>query len=618
MAEEKRVFQAEVAKLLDIVVHSLYSNREIFLRELISNASDSCDRLRYAALTQPDLLDGDADFKVTLTPDAEAGTLTLADNGIGMNHDDLVANLGTIARSGTAEFVRQLGGDAKKDVSLIGQFGVGFYSAFMVASKVRVVSRKAGEETAWVWESEGAGEFTVTQSTEAAPRGATITLTLRDDAKEYLEPGTLRRIVKKTSDHIAIPVFLRETGKDEEKLNAASALWARAKSEVTPEQYKEFYHHVAHAFDEPWLTLHYRAEGAIEYTGLLFIPGSKPFDLFQPERKSQVKLYVRRVFITDSVEDFLPPYLRFLRGVVDSADLPLNISRELLQHNPMLSKIRSGLVKRVLSEIGKKTDDAEGYAAFWENFGAVLKEGLYEDFERRDDILTLCRFHSTAAEGWTTPDEVVARMKPGQDEIYYITGDDAAALKRSPQLEAFQAKGIEVLLLTDPIDEFWVSSVGSFKGKTLRSVTESTLDLSKIEGNPDTEAAKAPEAEGLDGLIAVMKAALGDTIADIRRSERLTGSAVCLVAESGQMSIHLEKLLRAHRKLEHGTQRILEINPRHPLITRLAAKAAEKADISDAAHLLLDQARIQEGEPPADPADFARRLADVLEKGLAG
>jgi molecular chaperone HtpG len=619
MAEEKREFQAEVAKLLDIVVHSLYSNKEIFLRELISNASDACDKLRYAALTDASLVAGDADYRIRLIADAGAGTLTIADNGIGMNKDDLIANLGTIAKSGTAEFMSRLTGDAKKDMTLIGQFGVGFYSAFMVAEKVTVVTRKAGEEHGWRWESDGKGEFTITAEPQAA-RGASMTLHLREAEKEFLERPRLTGIVKRYSDHIAIPVVLVE-GDKEDTLNSASALWTRSKSEVTPEQYKEFYHHVAHAFDDPWLTIHYKAEGAIEYTSLLYVPGSKPFDIFHPDRKHHVKLYVKRVFITDEAEGLLPPYLRFLRGVVDSQDLPLNVSREMLQHNPILAKMKAGLVKRVLSELKKKAaDDASAYATFWEAFGAVLKEGIYEDFERKGDILPLCRFQTTTAEGWTTLDDVVGRMKDGQEAIYYATGDDLAALKRSPQLEGFLAKGIEVLLLTDPIDEFWIPAVGEVQGKKLKAITEGDIDLSKVQGDDKAEEAKpeATPADALDTLIAALKLSLEDKVKDVRASDRLTSSAVCLVAESGQMSIHLEKLLKAHRQIEQDFPRVLEINPRHPLIKGLAGKvkSSGREGIEDMALLLLDQARIVEGEPPADPVEFARRLASVMEKGL--
>ncbi|WP_043745639.1 molecular chaperone HtpG [Paramagnetospirillum magneticum] len=623
MAEEKRQFQAEVGKLLDIVVHSLYSNKEIFLRELISNASDSCDRLRYGAITEPDLLDGDSEFRIRLVPDKDAGTLTIIDNGQGMSHDELIANLGTIAKSGTSEFLARLTGDAKKDVSLIGQFGVGFYSAFMVAEEVTVTSRKAGEAKGWKWVSDGKGEFTVSPAEDAA-RGAAITLKLREGETEFLDAFRLKSIVKRYSDHIAIPVTLKDADKDEETINSASALWTRSKSEITPEQYKEFYHHVAHAFDEPWSTLHYKAEGAIEYTGLLFIPSSKPLDIFHPDRKQHVKLYVRRVFITDDCEELLPPYLRFVRGVVDSQDLPLNVSREMLQHNPVLSKIRTGLVKRILGELKKKSEDAEGkYDEFWAAFGPVLKEGIYEDFERKTDILELCRFRSTHGDGLTTLADYVARMKDGQDAIYTITGDDLDQLKKSPQLEGFAAKGVEVLLLTDPIDEFWVSAVRSYAEKDFRSVAAAGADLSKVkapEGAEDKKADEAP-ADELTTLIEAVKLALGERVKDVRPSERLTESAVCLVAAEGEMSMHLEKMLRAHNQAPGERARILEINPRHALIKGLAARVkagGTDAGLEDAAFLLLDQARIIEGEPPADPAAFARRMVSVMEKGLLG
>lgn len=621
MAEEKRSFQAEVAKLLDIVVHSLYSNREIFLRELVSNAADACDKLRYAALTQPDLIEGQPDFRIRLEPDKEKRVLTVADNGIGMNRDDLVENLGTIARSGTAEFLSRLSGDARKDVTLIGQFGVGFYSAFMVAGRVEVITRKAGETQGWRWASDGQGEFTIAPH-DVPERGTRVVLHLRDGMDEYLEPATLKRIVKTYSDHIPQPIVLAAEGK-EETLNTASALWTRPKGEITEEQYREFYHHVAHAFDDPWLTLHYKAEGAIEYTALLFVPSQKPFDIFHPERRPQVKLYVKRVFITDDCEELLPPYLRFLRGVVDSEDLPLNISRELLQHNPVLAKIRSGLVKRVLGELKKKAEKApEEYAAFWDNFGAVLKEGLYEDFERRDDLLELARFHTTAGGGPVSLKTYIERMKEGQEAIYTITGDDIEALRRSPQLEGFVARGIEVLLLTDPVDEFWIPAVGSYQDKPFRSVAEAgDEDLDKIKAE-DKDAADQPEPapEGaVATLVAAFKQALDGQVKDVRASHRLTESAVCLVADQGEMSLRLERLLRQHQQLQHAQPRILEINPRHPLIKRLAeAVQAKGADhVADAAHLLLDQARITEGETLPDPAGFAKRLASALEKGLA-
>jgi len=618
MAEEKLSFQAEVAKLLDIVVHSLYSNPEIFLRELISNASDACEKLRYESLTDAALLEGSADFSIKLVPDKDKRVLTIIDNGIGMNRAELVDNLGTIARSGTAAFLAAAKSDNKADLAQIGQFGVGFYSAFMVADRVEVLTRKAGETHGWLWSSDGKGEFTVAEQAEVA-RGAEIRLHLREDKQEYLESFRLTRIVKTYSDHIALPVILVADGK-EETVNSASALWTRPKSEVTPEQYKEFYHHVAHAFDEPWLTLHYKAEGAIEYTSLLFIPSQKPFDIFSPERKQQVKLYVNRIFITDDCAELLPPYMRFLRGVVDSHDLPLNVSREMLQHNPVLAKMRTGLVKRVLSEIKKKSEAEDGdYAAFWESFGAVLKEGLYEDFERREDILSLCRFRTTKSDQPISLTSYLERMKEGQDAIYMITGDDLARLRQSPQLEGFAARDVEVLLLTDPIDEFWPGAIGQFQEKPFRSVAQGAADLSaiKTEEKPEDEAKPAAAEGAMDALVAVCKLVLGDQVKDVRSSGRLTESAVCLVADDGDMGIHLERLLRQHQQTNARPPRILELNPRHPAIRHLADQAGQEnaaATLGDAVWLLFDQARIIEGETPADPQAFARRLSHLLER----
>jgi molecular chaperone HtpG len=618
MTQETRSFQAEVSRLLEIVAHSLYSEKEIFLRELISNASDACDRLRYAALTEPALAEGDTEYRVVLTPDKTARTLTVADNGIGMNRDELIENLGTIARSGTAAFVSQLSGDQRKDMSLIGQFGVGFYSAFMVADRVEVRARKAGDAEGWRWTSDGKGEFTV-EPLPDAERGAAIVVHLRDGEDEYLDPARLRRVVHTYSDHIGLPIVLKDGGK-EEAVNTASALWTRPRAEITPEQYKEFYHHVGHSFDDPWLTLHNKAEGVLEYTSLLFVPSTKPFDLFDPERKSRVKLYVRRVFITDEGTELLPAYLRFLRGVVDSEDLPLNVSREMLQSNPMVARIRQQLTRRVLTELGKKATEApDEYAKFWDNFGAVLKEGLYEDREQRDALLDLVRFRSTARDGLVSLGEYVEKMRPGQDAIYTITGDNLDIVKRSPQLEGFRARGVEVLLLTDPIDEFWVPAIGTFKEKPFKSATRGGVDLVKI-APAEAEPQNVPDPPAkLASLIAIFKLALGDAVKDVRGSDRLTDSAVCLVADEGDMDMHLERLLKQHHQLDTTAKRILELNPRHKLIERLAASVGESRasdQIGEFAWLLLDQARIVEGEQLPDPPAFARRLAVLLERGL--
>ena len=618
MTQETRSFQAEVSRLLEIVAHSLYSEKEIFLRELISNASDACDRLRYAALTEPGVAEGDTEYRVTLTPDKPARTLTIGDNGIGMNREELIDNLGTIARSGTAAFVNQLSGDARNDMSLIGQFGVGFYSAFMVAEKVEVLSRKAGESQGWRWVSDGRGEFTVEPLPETA-RGAKIIVHLREGEDEYLDPARLRRIVKTYSDHIGLPIILDEGGKSE-TVNTASALWTRPRSEITAEQYKEFYHHVGHSFDDPWLTLHNKAEGVLEYTSLLFVPSTKPFDLFDPERKSRVKLYVRRVFITDEATDLLPAYLRFLRGIVDSEDLPLNISREMLQSNPMVARIRQQLTRRILSELAKKAGEAaDEYAKFWDNFGAVLKEGLYEDHDHRDELLGLARFRSTTRDELVSLDDYIAAMKPGQDAIYTIHGDNLDVIKKSPQLEGFRARGIEVLLLTDPIDEFWVPSIGRYKEKPFKSATRGGVDLDKIPLSEAPEEKRPEPPAKLASLIAIFKLALGEAVKDVRSSERLTDSAVCLVADEGDMDMHLERLLKQHRQLDTASRRILELNPRHKLIERLATSVGEPGasdQLSEFAWLLLDQARIVEGEQLPDPSAFARRLATLLERGL--
>lgn len=620
MSEDTLQFQAEVGRLLHLMVHSVYSNKEIFLRELISNASDACDRLRYAAIAQPELMADGAPFGITITTDKAARTLTVADNGIGMNRDDLVENLGTIARSGTSAFLEQLSGDARKDVALIGQFGVGFYAAFMVADTVEVISRKAGESQSWSWRSDGKGSFTVAESDEDL-RGSRIVLHLREDASEFLEPARLRHIVQTYSDHIAVPIQLQEAGADAaepDTINAASALWTRPRSEISPEQYAEFYHHVAHAFDQPWMTLHWRAEGRIEYTGLLFIPTSRPFDLFRPERRPGVKLYVRRVFITDECEEVVPGWLRFLRGVVDSEDLPLNISREMLQHNPVLTQIRAAVVRRVLGDLEKRAEsDAEGYVAFWETFGQVLKEGLYEEPQHRDTLLKLARFRSTRDSGWTTLADYVSRMRPGQDAIYYVSGGEIDALRRSPHLEGYAAKGVEVLLLPDAIDDFWVPAVGTFDGKPLRSITRGTADLDKIEAAPDADQTERPEGAEIGPLIELFRRTLGDAVKDVRGSERLTESPVCLVADEGALDIHMERMLKMHGQDVPATPRILELNPRHELIRMLAAEAAEGSDSErtvDMAHLLLDQARIVEGEPLPDPAGFSRRLSALLAR----
>ena len=632
MTKETYSFQAEVGKILDIVAHSLYSQKEVFLRELISNASDACDKLRYRSLTEPELLSGDGDFQISIGIDSKSKTLKVSDNGIGMNKDDMIDALGTIAKSGTQAFMEglkdaQSGGEDAK-LALIGQFGVGFYSTFMVADKVEVVSRKAGESEAWCWTSEGHGAFEI-DSAERDGHGTDVIIHIKKDAKEFLDAPRVENVVKTYSDHIAQPVVLKvaKEGDTDKTLNSASALWTRDKKDISDEQYNEFYHHVGMAFDSPWLTLHNKAEGVVSYTNLLFVPSSRPFDLFHPERKGHLKLYVNRVFITEDCDALIPGYMRFLKGVVDSQDIDLNVSREMLQHNPAVAKIRKALVKRVLNELKKKADKApEEYAEFWDTFGMVLKEGIHEDTENRDRLMELTRFKSSSVEGWTSLAEYVARMKDGQDAIYYISATDAEQAAKSPQLEGFQAKGVEVLFMTDPVDEFWMPAVGMFDAKPFKSATRGGVDLSKIAGAEDADKkdgaddAKEEAPGGIDALMAAFKLALGDKVKDVRVSSRLTDSPVCLVADEGDMDMHLERLLKAHNQLDSASARVLEINPKHGLIRNLAGLAeADATDrtLDDAAYLLLDQARIVEGEPVLDTQAFIRRMTSVMQKGLA-
>ncbi len=639
MTAEKQPFEAEVGRVLDLVINSLYQHRDIFLRELISNASDACDRLRYAAISDDKLMGENSELKIVLTPDIDAGTLTIDDNGLGMSRDELVENLGTIARSGTARFSEALSGDNKADVNLIGQFGVGFYSAFMVADKVEVYSSKAGEGVAHRWTSDGKTGFSIEKVMDEAPNGTRIVLHLRDDAKEFLEEYRLQHVVRSYSDHIAIPIMFQGEAKPAEpeegqeksdelivpepaQINEASALWTRSKSEITDEQYKEFYHHVGHAYDDPWARLHVQAEGLVSYQALLFMPSTQPMDLFDPKREHGVKLYVKRVFITDGLEGLMPRYLRFVKGVIDTEDLQLNVSRETLQHSAVLAKIKKDLVKRILDELTKRAaaEDSD-YDSFWEQFGQVIKEGIYEDHQQRDKLLDLARFRSTAEDGWVSLAQYVERMKPGQDAIYTISGEHMAALKSSPQLEACRAKGIEVLLLADNIDDFWLPQTDKYKETPFKSLTRGNVDLSNIEG--DAEDAKenkddeeAAKGEDLDKLIATLKEKLGDKVADVRTSARLTESAVCLVADETGMDMRLERFLKQHQQLGELSKRILEINPKHDLIKKMAT-AAEGEELGELAELLLDQALIIEGEPLPDPGAFSRRMSSFLTKGLA-
>ena len=606
-------FQTEVGQLLEIVAGSLYSNREVFLRELISNASDACDKLRYAALTDAGLAPSQ-EFAITLENDAKKKVLSISDNGIGMNHADLLETLGTIARSGTNAFVKALTADDKDKPGLIGQFGVGFYSAFMVASQVDVLTRKAGEAEAWLWSSDGKGEFSI-EPAERAANGTTVTLHLKKDAKEFAEKARIGHIIKTYSEHVSFPIKLGEN-----TLNAAEALWTRPAKDISEDQYAEFYRQSSHAFDAPWHVMHNRVEGKLNHTSLLFVPSTQPFDLFEPERKNHVKLYVNRVFISEITKDLIPAYLRFLRGVVDSQDLSLNISREMLQTDPQLAKIKTSITKKVLSELKKKANKApDEYATFWGNFGTVLKEGLVEDVALRDRILELCRFAFSGSGDLTSLTDYVSRMKEGQEAIFYIAGEDAAKLAQSPHLEGFKAKGVEVLLLSDHVDEFWLQHITEFDGKPFKSITRGAADLDEIKAEQAEAEEDKPEEADLSSLIDAIKAELGDAVKDVRPSKRLTDSPVCLIADDGDMDVNLERLLKRHGQLQQGAPRVLELNPSHKIIVKLAERAKDCNDdlLENAAHLLLDQARIVEGEAPADPPEFARRLANVLEKAFA-
>jgi molecular chaperone HtpG len=616
-------FATEVRQLLHLMIHSLYSNREIFLRELVSNASDACDRLRFAALDRPDLLEGDAELAIDVDWDEAAKTVTVRDNGIGMSRDEVIANIGTIAKSGTREFAAALSGDEARDARLIGQFGVGFYSSFLVADRVTLVTRRAGAPAAEGvrWESTGEGEYTI-EPAEVPRRGTVVTLHLREGMEEFASRLRLAGIVRRYSDHIAIPIRMAKERWDDERkamvrsdevetVNAASALWTRPKSDITDEQYAEFYKHVAHDFEEPLAHVHAKVEGRTEYTQLLFVPKRAPFDLWDRDHRRGLKLYVRRVFIMDEAQQLLPAYLRFVRGVVDANDLPLNVSREILQQSRDVDAIRAGCTKRVLGLLEELAKDApEKYASFWSTFGTVLKEGIVEDPGNRERIAKLLRFASTHT-GAATQDvalaDYVARMKPGQDAIWYVTADTHAAAAGSPHLEVFRRKGIEVLLLSDRVDEWIVSSLDAFEDKPLKSVARGTLDdaLADDEDKGRREEAASKAAP----VLAKLKELLADRVSDVRASTRLVDSPACLVVGEGEASVHLERLLRAAGHEAPHAKPVLEVNAAHPLLQRLAA---DDPRLSDWAHLLHDQALLAEGAPLADPAAFVRSLNALM------
>ncbi|MFT0546102.1 molecular chaperone HtpG [Allopusillimonas ginsengisoli] len=624
-ASETMGFQAEVKQLLHLMIHSLYSNKEIFLRELVSNASDACDKLRFQAIDDPELYQGDTDLRIRIDFDKEQRTITITDNGIGMSRDEAVSNLGTIARSGTKEFFSQLTGDKQKDAQLIGQFGVGFYSSFIVAKKVSVLSRRAGtpETDAVLWESDGEGEFEVTQ-VEKADRGTSVTLYLRDDEDEFLNGYKLREVLRRYSDHISLPVQMKKEEWNEEKsemvetnewenVNQASALWTRSKNDITEEQYKEFYKHIAHDFEDPLAWTHNRVEGRSEYTQLLYIPKRAPFDLWDRDAKRGVKLYVKRVFIMDDAEQLLPMYLRFVRGVIDSADLPLNVSREILQESRDVRVIREGSAKRVLSLIEDIAENKpEEYAEFWGQFGQVLKEGVGEDASNKERIAKLLRFASTHNEGsaqTVTLADYVSRMKEGQDKIYYVSAESFTAASNSPHLEIFRKKGLEVLLLSDRVDEWMLSYLREFDGKPMVSIAKGGLDLDSL-ADEEEKKHQAEVAENFKPLVERLQASLGDKVKEVRVTGRLVDSPACVVVDENEISPHLLRMLQAAGQQAPEVKPILEINPEHALVGRL--NDAADADFGDWAELLLDQAMLAEGASLQDPASFVKRMNRLL------
>jgi molecular chaperone HtpG len=634
---ESLPFEADVAKLLHLMVHSVYSDKSVFLRELIANAADACERLRYEAIAQPALLGEDAKPRITVALDEATRQLSIEDNGIGMDRGELIEALGTIASSGTKAFLDRIGaepdgegrqgrsegsdgGAAGEGRALIGRFGVGFYSAFMVAERVEVISRRAGADAAWLWSSDGKGDFLIAAAaaTIAPRRGTRIVLHLMDDAKIYTERANVERSIREQSGHVPVPIAIVEKpGAAPVEVTDGAALWTKPKAEIAPADYTDFYRSVAGAFDEPALTVHFHAEGRQDYTALLFVPSARPFDLFDPDRTGRIKLYVKRVFITDDAQ-ILPRYLRFLRGVVDSADLPLNVSREKIQESPLLAAIKKGVTSRAFTELERLAEkESQTYTKIWDVFGAVLKEGIYEDFERRESLLKLARFRTTAGDAWRSLKDYMAALRPNQTAIYYIAGDDLSRLKSSPHLEGFRARGIEVLLLTDPVDTFWVVPSQGFDGKPFRSVTQGAADLTLIPRLDAATSAAAEIAGPVKNLLAFLKATLGEAVAEVRASERLTDSAVCLVAADKGPDRALERLLAGAGQLTSASKPVLEVNPQHDLIKALAALGeGEREFKEDAAHLLYEEARLLDGDRPLDARAFSDRLGRVLKRGL--
>lgn len=625
-------FDVEVGKVLNLMINSLYTNKDVALRELISNAADACDKLRYLASQNPDLLQENEELKISITTDKAKRLLIVTDNGVGMNREDLIQNLGTIARSGTENFVKSLTGDKQKDVQLIGQFGVGFYSSFMIADKVEVISRKFDEETSYSWKSDGSSNFEVSEAEEKTARGCKIILHLKENASDFLDRFHIKHVVQTYSDHINFKIEFTpenlEAGAKIETLNSASALWARPKEEITAEQYQNFFKHISHLPGDPFLTIHSKIEGAVTYTNLLFIPATKPFDLFHPDRKTSVKLYVKKVFISEELS-LVPACMRFLRGLIDSDDLPLNISRENLQHSLVLEKIRKATVNKVLSELKKKANESEEeYLKFWNNFGAVLKEGLCESSDFREKILEISRFYSSKSpDKFISIAEYLDRAKTGQDKIYFLSGESVEKIKSSPQLEIFLQKDVEVLFLTDAVDEFWVTVALPYKEKEFQSINRHDVDLKNIDKNPeekaeDSEEKKSEESELKDvtasqfeGFIKFIKETLGDKIKEARISKKLTNSPVCLAVDAGSMDIRLERFLLEQKQIQAGTAKIFEVNPSNPIIKSLNENYTDetkKVEVQDKIFTLFDLACVIEDEPIADAKDFSRRIQGLM------
>ena len=627
----KKAFEADTGRVLNIVINSLYSEKEIFLRELISNASDALDKRRYMAATDQSL-QSETGYFINIVADEKAKTLTVSDNGVGMDDADMASALGTIARSGSKAFIEQIQAETSSDkrskdaFSLIGQFGVGFYSGFMVADKIDVISRKAGDKKAWHWSSDGKTGYSLDKA-ERAQAGTDITLHLKKGEKDFLDETRIGYLVRKYSDHLGYAVNWQPPKVDEPRqLNTGSAIWTRAKKDISEEDYTKFYRQIGAVYDEPFMTLHNSTEGMLNYTSLLFVPTSRPFDLFNPDRKSRMSLYINRVFITDECENIVPPWLRFIRGVIDTPDMDLNVSREMLQKNPSVQKIGKALIKRILGELKKKKEkDPDAYEAFWDQFGMVLKEGLYEDIENRDKILNICLFRSARSGTFISLADYVSAMRDTQDKIYTLSAENAEQAETSPHLEGFRARDIDVLLMTDPVDEFWMQAVTEFEGKSFASATRGISDLDKVAPKSDSETAEeAPDDDARNqefaSLITKVKTTLGEDVKQVRLSKTLTDSPVCLVADEEGMDIQMERLMKAHNKDFAGSPRILEINPDHKLIRGMARQIEANGDpalLDDAAKMLLDQAQILEGRPPASLTEFAKRMTRLMERGFS-